>query len=169
MLLCTHFCFQSVHMARWVLQARVVPDCQLLPVVADDRFNLPRRHGGSVSPGTHVPGIDDTVYMQVIKAIFVEVAMPFIPSQSSEVDLGIRSRQVALRLYGELKPLSTKLLMVAKMPDEDANDEADRFSFDSSNASLRLLNQVPDKNEQIEQHLQNILADIKSETVTQAF
>ena len=63
LLVCTQNCFQSGHIAWWLLQARMVPDCQLLPVLADELFQLPRR-------------VDDVAYAQIIKAVFVEVALP---------------------------------------------------------------------------------------------
>lgn len=132
LLVCTHNCFQSGHVARWLLQARMVPDCQLLPVLADELFQLPRR-------------VDDAAYAQIIKAVFVEVALPFIPSQSSEVDLAIRARQVALRLYGELKRLRTKMLIVGKTCEvseevlEQPPGPPEGSDSEASNVSLQIL------------------------------
>ena len=137
----------------------MVPACKLLPVVADEFFQVPRRHGGSLDGFAAVGGVDDFAYSQVIRAVFLEVALPFIPSQSSEVDLSIRSRQIAERLYGDLKPLSTKLLIVAGA----IEPEKAPSGTESSNASLHLLNRHS-KNESNE-----IEAALQSETVTQAF
>ena len=110
----------------------MVPDCQLLPVLADELFQLPRR-------------VDDAAYAQIIKAVFVEVALPFIPSQSSEVDLAIRARQVALRLYGELKRLRTKMLIVGKTCEvseevlEQPPGPPEGSDSEASNVSLQIL------------------------------
>ena len=162
-LVCSQDCFRSKHIARWLLQARVVPSCQLLPVLGDEGFLLPRRHGGVQQNGLVCPaGIDEGAYAQVIKAVFLEVALPFIPAQSSEVDLGIRSRQVASRLYGELKPLSTKLLIVGGAPGPEAM-QSEASDADSSNASLHLLTRQS-------QHVsEDVEAALRSEMVTKTF
>ena len=143
-LVCTQNCFQSQHMARWLLQVRAVPGCQLLPVVADELFQVPRRHGDSVE---FCDGVDDFVYSQVIRAVFLEVALPFIPSQCSEVDLSIRSRQLASRLYGDLRPLSAKLMMVAGGVVEQQKTPS---VTDSSNVSLHLLTRPNNESDKIE-------------------
>lgn len=163
-LVCSQDCFRSNHIARWLLQARVVPSCQLLPVLADERFQLPRRHGGSLQENVVCPaGIDEGAYLQVIKAVFLEVALPFIPAQSSEVDLCIRSRQVASRLYGDLKPLSTKLLIVGGAPEPEATQPEAISGTDSSNASLHLLTRQS-------QHVsEDVEAALRSEMVTKSF
>eukprot|EP00438_Fugacium_kawagutii_P021219 Skav201616 [mRNA] locus=scaffold152:1234360:1241265:+ [translate_table: standard] len=150
----------------WLMQARVMQHCQILPVITDEKFHVPRRHGGSVSPGDGAHGVDETSYIHVIKAIFVEVALPFVPSQSSEVDLGIRSRQLIRRLYGDLKPLSTKLLLVGGAPEvPEAEPQTDDSIADSSNASLHRLNlQVQDGCRH-----RDIEAELASETVSTAF
>lgn len=160
-LVCSQDCFRSKHIARWLLQARVVPNCQLLPVLGDERFQLLRRHGVQQSELVYPAGIDEGAYSQVIKAVFLEVALPFIPAQSSEVDLGIRSGQVASRIYGDLKPLSTKLLIVGGAPGPEAIQSMSDPG--SSNASLHLLTrQPPYVSEEVE-------AALRSEMVTTSF
>ena len=160
--MCSQDCFRSKHIARWLLQARVVQNCQLLPVLGDERFQLPRRHGVQQSELVYPAGIDEGAYSQVIKAVFLEVALPFIPAQSSEVDLGIRSGQVASRIYGDLKPLSTKLLIVGGAPGPEAIQSA-ISDPGSSNVSLHLLTrQSPYVSEDVE-------AALRSEMVTKSF
>ena len=163
-LLCTQNCLQSPHIARWMLQARMVPTCQLLPVLGDESFQVGKINE-HLSPLSDLPDVDHNAYSQVIKATFLELAVPFICSQSSEDDLGIRSRQVVARLYGQLKRLNTKLLMVGTdvtsievhVPDL----EHDQTSMESSNASIRMLNAA---------HRTNSIEDImKSETISRAF
>ena len=161
LLLCTQTCFQSRHIARWLLQARVVPECQLLPVLADEAFHVPRRHGEGLSHPARVENIDDVAYAQIIKAVFLEVALPFIPSQSSEVDLAIRARQVALRLYGDLKRLRTKMLIVGNTPESEVPEVSEPpgapnegplesppegSDAEASNVSFQMLNsgEIPD-------------------------
>ena len=110
-LLCTQHCFQSRHIARWMLQARMVPTCQLLPVIGDENFQIAKVYQELSSPLSDLP-VDRHAYSIVIKATFLELAIPFICSQASEHDLAIRSRQVVARLFGNLKRLNTKLLIV---------------------------------------------------------
>ena len=89
----------------------MVPTCQLLPVIGDENFQIAKVYQQLSSPLSDLP-IDRHAYSIVIKATFLELAIPFICSQASEDDLAIRSRQVVARLFGNLKRLNTKLLIV---------------------------------------------------------
>ena len=89
----------------------MVPTCQLLPVIGDENFQIAKVYQALSSPLSDLP-VDRHAYSIVIKATFLELAIPFICSQASEDDLAIRSRQVVARLFGNLKRLNTKLLIV---------------------------------------------------------
>ena len=142
----------------------MVPTCQLLPVLGDENFQVGKINE-HLSPLSELPDVDRNAYSQVIKATFLELAVPFICSQSSEDDLGIRSRQVAARLYGQLKKLNTKLLMVGTnvtsievhVPDL----ENDQTGTESSNASISMLSAAHGTN-----RIENIM---ESETISRAF
>ena len=173
-LLCTQHCFQSRHVARWMLQARTLPTCQLLPVIADENFQVAKVYQELSSPLADLPDVDRHVYSQVIKATFLELAIPFICSQSSEDDLGIRSRQVAVRLSGNLRRLNAKLQIVGandstievQVSEPEPSELHQPGTPQSSNASLSMLSRalpVADRSEE------NILEDIESETISRAF
>ena len=180
-LLCTEHCFQSRHIARWMLQARTLPTCQLLPVIADENFQVSKVYQELSSPLSDLPDVDRHVYSQVIKATFLELAIPFICSQSSEDDLGIRSRQVAVRLSGNLRRLNAKLQIVGandstievqvsqvSEPPEPAELHHDtQLTPQSSNASLSMLSRALPVTERSEENrFQDIL---ESETISRAF
>ena len=146
-----------------MLQARMVPTCQLLPVLGDESFQVGKINE-HLSPLSELTDVDRTAYSQVIKATFLELAVPFVCSQSSEDDLGIRSRQVAARLYGQLKRLNTKLLMVGTNVSIEVHVpdlENDQTGTESSNASINMLSAA---------HGTNRIEDImESETISRAF
>jgi len=162
-LLCTQHCLQSRHIARWMLQVRTVPACHLLPVIADENFQVPKINE-QLSPLSELPGVDRNAYSQIIKATFLELAIPFICSQSSEKDLGIRSRQVAARLYGQLKRLNTKLLMVGANDSTEVQVREDERGTESSNTSNATLSMLGGANTP-----ESLVTILESEMISRAF
>ena len=174
-------------MAHWLLQARV-PDPKLLPVLADTKFQFP--NSTELRSASITCRVDHTAYAQVIKAILLEVAPPFICSESSEVDLLIRSRQICNRLYGDVRLLSTKMAMVgpahtseretdAEPALESSAGPADRPSVtfspvESSNLSLQLLNRGTSSSAQKQtvgeaEAVSTAEVHLASETISRAF
>ncbi|CAK9112697.1 Uncharacterized protein SCF082_LOCUS52243 [Durusdinium trenchii] len=186
-LLLSEKCFHSEHIAHWLLQSRV-PDPKLLPVMADTKFQFP--NSTELRSASITCRVDHTAYAQVIKAILLEVAPPFICSESSEVDLLIRSRQICNRLYGDVRLLSTKMVMVgpahtseretdAEPVLESSAGPADRPSVtfspvESSNLSLQLLNRGTSSSAQKQtvgeaDAVSTAEVHLASETISQAF
>ena len=120
-------------------------------MVADDTFQIPKQVRGEA---------DQLVYRQVLVAIFLEVARPFIPSHSSDIDLGIRCREVASRLHADLQPLRAKMMLV-KMPSDSDTESS------SSNASLALWNRTIAQD--LLHRADEMVQILASETVSQAF
>ena len=142
---------------------RTVPACHLLPVIADEIFQVPKINE-QLSPLSELPGVDRNAYSQIIKATFLELAIPFICSQSSEKDLGIRSRQVAARLYGQLKRLNTKLLMVGANDSTEVQVREDERGTESTNTSNATLSMLGGANTP-----ESLVTVLKSEMISRAF
>ncbi|CAE7355986.1 unnamed protein product [Symbiodinium necroappetens] len=106
-MVCTHGCLVSGHMVDWVLQAyRVASSCNVLPVTAEDGFQIPpptalqelQRHPKVQSARDFHAA---QTYVKVLKAIFVQVAVHFLPQSFSESSLELKAKQVASRLQRE--------------------------------------------------------------------
>jgi len=112
LLICSGNCFKSPQVQSWLLEASQLPDCGLIPVIAEDNFLVP-------SPVMYAElrqeiAMDEEVfehYCRVIKAIFQEIAVVFVPQNysSTHEDLQLRASQAAMRLQAGLRPLSQKL------------------------------------------------------------
>ena len=123
-----------------------------------------RKSTRQLSPLSELPGVDRNAYSQIIKATFLELAIPFICSQSSEKDLGIRSRQVAARLYGQLKRLNTKLLMVGANDSTEVQVREDERGTESTNTSNATLSMLGGANTP-----ESLVTVLKSEMISRAF
>lgn len=115
--LCTDQCLVSYYYASWLLQARHLRSCFAVPVVADDIFEIPSPVKiGKLVQSSRLQGletIDTQAYAHVLKSIFLEIALPFLPAQSSEEDLMVKANQLALRLRsGTVTTLNNRLVMV---------------------------------------------------------
>ncbi len=151
----------------------MLPTCQLLPVIADENFQVAKVYQELSSPLSDLPDVDRHVYSQVIKATFLELAIPFICSQSSEDDLGIRSRQVAVRLSGNLSRLNAKLQIVGAndstidvQVSEPELRELLHGTPQSSNASLSMFSRAHITERSEEDIFQETL---EPETISRAF
>lgn len=131
--LCTRGCLESYHFASWLLQARRLYSCHVYPVIGDDAFQIPSPWSISqLLKSSTLEGnekIDVEAYSHVVKAIFLEIALPFLPAQSSEDDLAIKAKQVVYRVQSGIDTtLNARLVMV----------DIDEDMFDSGQSSFDL-------------------------------
>ena len=130
--LCTRGCLESYHFASWLLQARRLYSCHVYPVIGDDAFQIPSPWSISqLLKSSTLEGnekIDVEAYSHVVKAIFLEIALPFLPAQSSEDDLAIKAKQVVYRVQSGIDTtLNARLVMVDI--DEDMFDSGQSASI----------------------------------------
>ena len=131
--LCTRGCLESCHFAGWLLQARRLYSCHVYPVIGDDAFQIPSPLSISqLIKFSTLEGnekIDVQAYSHVVKAIFLEIALPFLPAQSSEEDLAIKAKQVVYRVQsGTDTTLNTRLVMVDHEEDMVDSDQSAALS-----------------------------------------
>ena len=111
LLICSEGCFNSRQVAEWLLQVRQAEQCALLPIIAEDGFRFPSQSTYDqlfTNPDLQTLDLED--YVQIIKAVFPEIAVVFSPQNYSSTaeDLELRATQVAWRLSNGLKPLAAK-------------------------------------------------------------
>ena len=105
LLLCTVNCFLSPCVAEWILEAGR-KECSILPVLADEDFHLPSEyeaHGCScfircLLQVADLNSLDASLYFTMVRAIFIEIMLPFSPRVSSEDDLHFKASKIARRL-----------------------------------------------------------------------
>lgn len=90
-------------------------------MIADDVFKIPSPLGVSqLLTSARLEGqasIDKQAYAHVLKSVFLEIALPFLPGQASEEDLMVKAKQLVTRLRsGALAPLNNRLLMIDRSP-----------------------------------------------------
>eukprot|EP00913_Durusdinium_trenchii_P034226 g32031.t1 len=113
-LVCTGGCLSSPQLAQWIMQVRFMANCFVAPVISDDYFQIPsplniRQLIGQPS----LQHLDRSAYAHVLNAIFLEIALPFMPGSASADDLTVRATQIMSRLEpGASTTLSSRLVMV---------------------------------------------------------
>ncbi|CAK9097054.1 unnamed protein product [Durusdinium trenchii] len=117
LVICSKDCFKSEHIQTWLLQACSCPGCCMIPVIAEDAFMMPSDAFFTELASKSV--LDEQqlqLYVTVIKALFQEIAVVFVPQSysSTQDDLELRASQAALRLTATLQPLGEKAQKLAK-------------------------------------------------------
>ena len=105
LLLCTVNCFLSPCVAEWILEAGR-KECSILPVLADENFHLPSEHEAHgcscfircLLQVADLNSLDASLYFTIVRAIFIEIMLPFSPRVSSEDDLHFKASKIARRL-----------------------------------------------------------------------
>eukprot|EP00434_Breviolum_minutum_P026215 symbB.v1.2.023175.t1/scaffold2102.1/size90421/5 len=111
-LICSNNCFKSAQVQEWLLQASRAPSCGMIPVIAEDSFLVPSPAlYGELRQSSELKESDFQEYCLVIKAVFQEIAVVFVPQNYSSThdDLQLRASQAAVRLKAKLQPLATKV------------------------------------------------------------
>ena len=112
LMICSSNCWKSAQVERWLLQTSQLPSCGLIPVIAEDNFLVP---SPSLYEELHSTSLLDQHEFQryciVIKALFQEIAVVFVPQNysSTHEDLLLRANQAAARLQATLTPLAEKV------------------------------------------------------------
>eukprot|EP00435_Cladocopium_sp_Y103_P026252 s1980_g6.t1 len=108
LLVCTQLCFHSKQMADWLLQAYRL-ECRVLPIVASEDFELPSVNMGHSLQSVLGHSIDVTLYLTILRSLFLEITLPFLPQKSSEEDLKWKARRIVQRLEdGDVPDLATR-------------------------------------------------------------
>ncbi|CAK9066781.1 unnamed protein product [Durusdinium trenchii] len=185
-LVCTGGCLSSPQLAQWIMQAmmssqvRFMANCFVAPVISDDYFQIPsplniRQLIGQPS----LQHLDRSAYAHVLNAIFLEIALPFMPGSASADDLTVRATQIMSRLEpGASTTLSSRLVMVqaemgeglwsgiesSEEPDEDSvsNNARGSWTLTPGRYPSEIVDTEPAQ-------LQEYLNMLNSETVSRAF
>lgn len=117
-LICSENCFLSSQMQQWLLQAGKVQSCSIIPVIAEDNFLVPSPSffsdlaaTTSQSSSTSLVHAEMAAYTQVIRAVFQEIAILFVPQNtaSTQEDLELRANKAAQRLLNPPLSVADKL------------------------------------------------------------
>ncbi|CAE7296102.1 unnamed protein product [Symbiodinium sp. CCMP2592] len=112
LLLCTAGCFEVPQVALWLLQLGRLHSSFILPVVAEDSFQIPsldynKLAGRSLSEGSD--GLDVNLYTRVLEAVFHEISVPFMPRSSNERQLQLQAKIIVERLAAQgREPLQSR-------------------------------------------------------------
>lgn len=124
LIICSENCFRSFQMQEWLLQCCELPKCAVMPVISEDGFVIPSLR----SLGTPNLGHDQLQqYALILKAIFQEIAVVFVPQNysSTHEDLQLRASKAASRLTKKtLTPLAEKVAKLRCL-EKEADDGED--------------------------------------------
>lgn len=87
----------------------------MIPIIADDNFLVPSpsffTELVATSSTSSLNQADLFAYMQVVKALFQEIAIIFVPQNSASTieDLELRANKTAARLLVPLQPMTQKI------------------------------------------------------------
>lgn len=115
LMVCSDLCFLSGQVQSWLLQASRIPTCYMIPIIADDNFLVPSpsffTELVATSSTSSLNQADLFAYMQVVKALFQEIAIIFVPQNSASTieDLELRANKTAARLLVPLQPMTQKI------------------------------------------------------------
>lgn len=127
LMICSEGCFRSADVASNLLAVKDLKTCCILPIIAEDGFRFPSQaFYEDLVTNRQLSSLDLQSYVQIIKAIFQEIAVVFSPQNysSTQEDLELRSKQVVWRLQsGDLKPLSSKLATEVSEPSPEPSVE----------------------------------------------
>ena len=113
-IICSLNCFQSEHLQSWLLQGARLPMLRMIPVIAEEGFVIPNVNISEARKAFSLKQEDLELYLLAIKAIFQEIALVFLPQSYSHLDLELRANQAAMRLTSTPRPLSEKVMQLAK-------------------------------------------------------
>ena len=112
LMICSSNCWKSAQVERWLLQTSQLPSCGVIPVIAEDNFLVPSPSMyEELRPTSLLDQQEFQRYCMVIKALFQEIAVVFVPQNysSTHEDLLLRANQAAGRLQAILTPLAEKV------------------------------------------------------------
>lgn len=115
LMVCSDLCFLSGQVQAWLLQASRIPSCYMIPVIADDNFLVPSPSFftdlTATSSTSSLNEEDLMSYMQVVRALFQEIAIIFVPQNSASTieDLELRASKTAARIMVPLQPMASKI------------------------------------------------------------
>ncbi|CAK9058310.1 unnamed protein product [Durusdinium trenchii] len=104
----TKGCFLSPTFAHWLMQVHDLP-CGIVPIIAEESHSLPPSFYEELRAfWTFRAEIDAELYIQIVKAVYKELAVVFAPGSfaSTQEDLELRANKVCDRLFADQLPLS---------------------------------------------------------------
>ncbi|CAK9101557.1 40S ribosomal protein S6 [Durusdinium trenchii] len=123
LVICSEGCFKQFQFGDWLMQVAKLPDCCVLPIIAEDGFRFPSpSYYEEISSMPQLEMLDLKIYIKAIKAVFQEIAVVFSPQNysSTQEDLDLRAKQVAWRINsGSLKSLYQKIVAKDDEPEDD--------------------------------------------------
>ncbi|CAK9096175.1 unnamed protein product [Durusdinium trenchii] len=115
LIICGNNCFKSEHVQEWLLQASRREACCVIPVIAEDAFMMPSdAFFTQLRSNSHLDEQQLQRYACVVRALFQEIAVVFVPQSysSTQNDLELRANQAASRLTATLQPLKDKVIQL---------------------------------------------------------
>jgi len=113
LVICSDGCFKQPEFGDWLLHVAKLPNCCVLPIIAEDGFRFPSpSYYEEITSMPQLEMLDMRIYIPAIKAVFQEIAVVFSPQNysSTQEDLDLRAKQVAWRINsGSLKSLHQKI------------------------------------------------------------
>lgn len=115
-MICSKDCLVSFQIATWLLEALDISEegsvsgspsaaplkqVFVLPLVAED-FQVPStNHFDKVAEHPNLLHVDVQRYVNILQAVFFQIALPFAPKVSSEGDLSLKANRIAARLRSD--------------------------------------------------------------------
>ena len=94
--------------------AKISKQIFILPLVAED-FQVPSRSSfEKILKSSALPTINKELYVNILQAIFFQIALPFAPKVSSESDLRLKAKQITERLRSDVMGSLQSNFMLAR-------------------------------------------------------
>lgn len=129
LMICSSNCWKSAQVECWLLQTSQLLTCGLIPVIAEDNFLVPSPTlYEELRPTSLLDQQEFQRYCIVIKALFQEIAVVFVPQNysSTHEDLLLRANQAAAKLQATLTPLAEKVKAIEARNGEERIAEIDK-------------------------------------------
>ena len=126
LLLCTKNSLTSSCIIEWLLQAHSASaSCHILPILAEEGYQIPQSPEAFDDLCAH-PNVQSNrnaaAYNSILKAIFMHIAVHFMPKFSGEASLALKAKEIASRMRHNDMPSLGALKDMSAFPNLQLDD-----------------------------------------------
>ncbi|CAJ1351250.1 unnamed protein product [Effrenium voratum] len=111
LMICSAGCFKSTDVAAWILEICTLPACPILPVIAEESFQVPSDMlYQELYANPPLREQDVKMYVKAIKVMFKEIAISFSTYAATQAELDLHAHQIMVRLRSNsMRSISKKM------------------------------------------------------------